>query len=223
MYIPTTRTKEMQTLLRGEGQYDPASLKHFKTYLDDQIAKDHYDIEANLALLKLFAIHREIKDYEVMRKVLLKSLMAFPAIDFNQCNFLISEGKDQEEVRDVVKLATLLETGKFKQFWTAAEAVPLLKSIKGWEDKVRGVVAAVVSSTYRGIQLTTLAELFNMKDGSKELDAIVKTCGWTKEGARVVVNPTLLSAPEAAEQDSQQVNSAMTLDDYKRLMTTTAF
>merc|ERR1719265_1699347 len=100
--------------------------------------------------------------------------MAFPSTDFNECVFLIPEGKDREEIKDVVKLATLLETAKFTQFWKAAEDVVQLKQIKGWEDQVRAVVAAMVSATFRGIQLSTLAELFHLKEGSKELDALVK-------------------------------------------------
>lgn len=205
----------MQSLLRSEAQFSEDSLPLLTKYLDDQLANNHYDVEANMTVLKLFAMHPTIKDFDVMRKVLLKCLMAFPSTDFQQCTFLIPEA-DQPEIKQIMELATLLETAKFKQFWKAAEELPLMKQTKGWEATVRDVVATCVSTTYRGIQTSTLAEFFNVKEG-KDFDALVKKYQWETEGTRVVVNPTLLSAPEAAEQETQQVSSAMTINDYSRL------
>lgn len=218
----SSRSPALEQCLKSEAQYDSRSLAVLHASLDDQCKNNTYDAEVNLAILKLYAIHPSTKDFNMMKKVLIKAIMAYPSTDFSLCMYLIPESC-HEGVKDVTKLANLLEAAKFKLFWQEAASVDALKQAKGWEDKVRAFMANVVTATYRGCSLSTLAEIFNLKEGSKELDGLIKSYGWTKEGKRVSVNPNLLSAPEAAEKEESKLNPAMSLDEYKKLMQTTCF
>lgn len=214
------RSKDIEKALKGVGQYEKATLQLLVAYLGEQMSSGSYDLEANLAILKLYAIYPEESNNDVTQKVLLKAMMNYPSTDFSLCIYQIPEGK-VAELKDVMKLATLLETAKFKQFWKEADSVELLKQAKGWEASVRKFVASVVSATYRAIGTAALAELLNLKENSKEMLAILKEHEWQSEGKKVLVNPTLVSAPEANAQEANQVSTALSLDEYKRLMAAT--
>merc|ERR1719191_1778744 len=149
----------IEQLLSGGGRYDIDILPQLEEYLQEQLDKGTYDLDANLAILKLYLLYPEEAKVSVYEGILLKALMAFPATDFALCMYQIPE-KHHSTLKDVIRLSQLLETAKFKAFWKTAEEQ--IKSVEeeggetkglaraqGWQAAVRLFIAGVVSSTYR--------------------------------------------------------------------------
>mmetsp|Transcript_26817 Transcript_26817/g.61087 ORF Transcript_26817/g.61087 Transcript_26817/m.61087 type:complete len:217 (+) Transcript_26817:73-723(+) len=201
-------------LLSGGGRYDRKIVTDLEGYVKEQLSSGSYDIDANLALLKLYLLYPEDTQVEIIEGVLLKALMAFPATDFSLCMYQIPE-KHHQSLKDVVKLAQQLEMAKFKAFWKETESVEILGQAKGWQAAVRSFVAGVVASTYRSIKVEQLAELLNLQPGA-ELEAIIKEHAWTRskeEKDTIVVNTHSF---ESVRVEVKQPTN-MSLDQYRTL------
>lgn len=213
------RPAQIVDCLQGEAQYSKETIQVLEKFLDDQFSTGSYDLEANLALLKLYALYPASLDQEKVNQVLIKALMNFPNTDFGLCMYQIPE-QTANQLKEVIKLATLMETAKFKQFWAEAEKVEMLKKAKNFETKVRQTIASVVAITYRAVQMSTLAELLNLKEKSKDIEKIIKEQGWKTDGSKVLVNPNLRSTSEQQTENLQEMGppSVLSLDEYKRVI-----
>eukprot|EP00747_Dinoflagellata_sp_TGD_P164613 gnl/TRDRNA2_/TRDRNA2_184777_c0_seq1.p1 gnl/TRDRNA2_/TRDRNA2_184777_c0~~gnl/TRDRNA2_/TRDRNA2_184777_c0_seq1.p1 ORF type:complete len:220 (-),score=62.61 gnl/TRDRNA2_/TRDRNA2_184777_c0_seq1:55-714(-) len=208
---------EVEELLRGGGRYDPTILPQLEAHLKDQLEKGTYDLEANLAILKLYLLQPDETKVEIIEGILLKALMAFPATDFSLCMFQIPQ-KYHTNLRDPVKLAQQLEMAKFKAFWKEAESVEILATAKGWETAVRTFIAGVVSATYRSSRKAELAELMNL--AVKEVEPVIKQNGWTqsKEDKEIIIVSTATFESQRIEAaKAQSGNTKMSLENYKSL------
>ena len=66
-----------------------------------------------------------------------------------------------------MKLADLLETCKFKQFWEELDGCgDLIIAVNGFEDAIRKFVAHVINITYQTIEVPVLKELLGNVDGN---------------------------------------------------------
>lgn len=204
---------EIQALLAGGGRYDPEIIPKLEAHVKDQLEQGSYDIDANLAILKLYLLHPDESKVEIIEGVLLKALMAFPSPDFALCMYEIPE-KYHPQLKEVTLLAQQLEMTRFKAFWKTAESADALKTAKGWQASVRNFIAGVIADTYRSIRTETLLELLNMQAG--ELDALIRTQGWTrsKEDKEVVVVNTKTFESGSVTVETK-VPTHMSVDQYK--------
>merc|ERR1712151_634851 len=99
-----------------------------------------YDLDANLAILKLYLLYPEETDVEVIERILLKALMAFPDTDFSLCMYQVPE-KYHKELKDIMALAQQLEMAKFSKFWKDAETYDRLKEASKWQEKIQSFIA----------------------------------------------------------------------------------
>merc|ERR1719191_1245278 len=160
----------IEQLLSGGGRYDIDILPQLEEYLQEQLDKATYDLEANLAILKLYLLYPEEAKVRVYEGILVKALTAFPATDFALCMYQIPE-KHHAQLKYPISLSQHLEMAKFKAFWKAAEEqatavkeaenseVGGISRAKKWQEAIREFVCGVVSSTYRSIRGEQLAEL----------------------------------------------------------------
>mmetsp|Transcript_145955 Transcript_145955/g.254683 ORF Transcript_145955/g.254683 Transcript_145955/m.254683 type:complete len:220 (+) Transcript_145955:96-755(+) len=208
--------EKIELLLRGGGRYDVEILPELETYLEEQLSEGHYDIDANLAILKLYLLYPNENKVEVIQNILLKALMAFPETHFALCMYQIPQ-KYRDSLKDPIRLAQHLEMAKFKAFWKDAEVCEALGKAKGWQDAVRQFVAGVVSSTYRSIRSDQLADLLNLPAG--ELGPVVTKQGWTwsKDDSELVIVREQAAFESANVETKVQQTSAMTLDMYRQL------
>ena len=87
-------------------------------YIESQSVENQYDLEANLAVLKLYQFNPNTTKKSVVVKILLKALTALPNTDFVLCKCLIDSSLlDEEPINIIVNFHNLLETCKFEQFW----------------------------------------------------------------------------------------------------------
>lgn len=80
---PSTRPDDINTLLEGLDRYNVDNLSLFQAYVATQCQNGTFDIEANLALLKLYQFNTEIsRDEDTVLNILVKGLVRFWAPDF---------------------------------------------------------------------------------------------------------------------------------------------
>jgi translation initiation factor 3 subunit K len=218
--------QKIEQLLLGGGRYDVEILPQLEAYLEEELEQATYDLEANLAILKLYLLNPAQAKVKVYEGILVKALLAFPATDFSLCMYQIPE-KFHAQLKYPISLSQHLEMAKFKAFWKAAEEqvaavkeadnseVGGISRAKKWQEAIREFVCGVVTSTYRSIRGDQLAELLNLP--SKDLDAVVKANGWkrSKDDKEVIIvreNATFVNA--AAEP---KASTTMSLDSYRQL------
>eukprot|EP00927_Polykrikos_kofoidii_P043152 TRINITY_DN3720_c0_g4_i1.p1 TRINITY_DN3720_c0_g4~~TRINITY_DN3720_c0_g4_i1.p1 ORF type:complete len:221 (+),score=37.75 TRINITY_DN3720_c0_g4_i1:61-723(+) len=211
-------TPQIKKLLQGTGRYDINILPDLQAHLDEQLKTGSYDVEANLALLKLFLLHPTELDkearVEIMERVLLKALMAFPAADFSLCMYQIPMTY-HSQLKEVLHLAQWLELAKFTKFWKDAENAESLKQAVGWQTSVRNFIAGVISATYRSVKIDQLAELLNLP--AADMEPFIKERGWSrhKDDAQIVVVNAAAFVTVRAEPTKP--SSTMSLEQYRTL------
>ena len=82
---------QIKSMLQGIERYNPENIKTLEHYVDLQAREKGYDLEANLALLKLYQFNPTYSNLQVVVQILLKSLTNLPHTDFVLCKCLLSQ------------------------------------------------------------------------------------------------------------------------------------
>ncbi|MEQ2160674.1 Eukaryotic translation initiation factor 3 subunit K [Goodea atripinnis] len=78
-------------LLRGIDRYNPENLTTLERYVETQARENAYDLEANLAVLKLYQFNPAYFQTPVTSQILLKALTNLPHTDFTLCKCMIDQ------------------------------------------------------------------------------------------------------------------------------------
>uniref|UniRef100_A0A8C6NJF8 Eukaryotic translation initiation factor 3 subunit K n=1 Tax=Nothobranchius furzeri TaxID=105023 RepID=A0A8C6NJF8_NOTFU len=102
-------------LLRGIDRYNPENLTTLERYVETQARENAYDLEANLAVLKLYQFNPAYFQTHVTSQILLKALTNLPHTDFTLCKCMIDQTHQEERpIRQILYLGNLLETCHFQ-------------------------------------------------------------------------------------------------------------
>jgi len=165
-------------------RYNPEILPNLEAYVDYQIANQSYDLDANLAIMKLYQFNPQTTNHAVMAKILAKSLMALPESDFMLCTYLIpNEVEVTDEVLSLIHMNTQLETCNFAGFWAKKAEHAVLKAIPGFDEAVREIVLTALARSHQGLPSATICAMLNCD--SAELGKMLVARGWKTEGAQV--------------------------------------
>merc|ERR1711994_562091 len=105
---------EIREMGKGIERYNPENIKTLEHYVDLQARERGYDLEANLALLKLYQFNPNYYQTQVIVQILMKALSNLPHTDFVLCKCLISqEALEEPDIKTVLYLADLLEMCQF--------------------------------------------------------------------------------------------------------------
>ena len=72
-------------------RYNPDIIPALEAYVEAQCAENTYDLDCNLAVLKLYQFHPERNNVMIVAKILAKALMKLPDTDYLLCSYLIPE------------------------------------------------------------------------------------------------------------------------------------
>jgi len=172
-------------------RYNSNNLPLFERYVEIQVLDNFYDLEANLAILKLYQFFPNLYKPEMACWILLKSITNLPNTDFVLCRCLLGPNQmDDINIARISYLANLLELCQFKKFWEEkSKDQKLLSHISGFDDSIRKFVCHVVNITYQSIDRAVLKDLLgNIPDA--ELRSWVAKNGWKEEpnGMVFIVN-----------------------------------
>ncbi|KAH9632307.1 hypothetical protein HF086_010232 [Spodoptera exigua] len=146
-----TMKQTVATILKSIERYNPANLQTLERYVEMQSRENTYDLEANLAVLKLYQFNPEKFNADITCQILLKALTNFPHTDFTLCKCLLLESVVENETISQIKyLADILEQCDFAQFWNRVHQMPeLCNRISGFHDSIRKFVCHVVDVTLK--------------------------------------------------------------------------
>merc|ERR1712087_1040243 len=94
---PAMRPAECAELL-AQQRYNPDILPALEEYVTAQCADGTYDLDCNLAVLKLYQFHPERNNVMIVAKILAKALMKLPDTDYLLCSYLIPERVQELEL-----------------------------------------------------------------------------------------------------------------------------
>ncbi|XKL61400.1 hypothetical protein PGB90_008457 [Kerria lacca] len=159
-------------------RYNPENLATLERYVQVQSQENAYDLEANIAVLKLYQFNQQY-NHDITTQILLKALTNLPHTDFALCKCLLNEQMCKESpIEQIVNLADLLESSDFQTFWNKIYSMPALyEKINGFQDSIRKFVCHVVGITFQTIHKYLLSELLGNIDDNA-LKMWVKKYGW---------------------------------------------
>ncbi|XP_005184925.1 eukaryotic translation initiation factor 3 subunit K [Musca domestica] len=182
------QSQSIQEMLGCIERYNPDHLKTLEAYVEEQAKNNTYDLEANLAVLKLYQFNPHMLNHEITYTILLKCLTNLPHTDFvmAKCLLLPQQMKD-ETVQTIIELADILERTDFVLFWQRADVnKSLFRHITGFHDSIRKFVCHVIGITFQTIRRDLLKELLGGIEDST-LDKWVKQNGWKNQGNLVMI------------------------------------
>jgi len=206
---------EAINLLIDSNRYNIEILSQLENYVQYQVDKQTYHLEANLTVLKFYQFHPEKLQKFIVGKILIKALMNLPSTDFTLCMYLIAERHHTEEpIKILTTLAQLLESAQFADFWVETNTCrELLNTIAGFDDSIRGNIINLLTQTYHTISKDTLSEFLSMKGA--DLDALINARGW-KQTEDSVTFPTL---DEVTQKTKKKIADTTKSEDLSRILT----
>ena len=82
---------KVASMLKGVDRYNPQNIPTLEDYVNLQAREYGYDLEANLALLKLYQFKPNDFNLNVVCQILLKALTNLPNSDFVICKCMLSQ------------------------------------------------------------------------------------------------------------------------------------
>jgi len=175
----------LATKLQGIERYNPENITLLESYVDAQVRENGYDLEANLALLKLYQFNSGLFNANAVFMIMVKALTNLPHTDFDLCKSLLPLDflDSNPTVKNILEMAELLETCKFKQFWERVKqegCKEITDPIVGFEDSVRKFVCHTISITYQRIPEETLYELLGLSN-EPEVEKWISRNNWKSD------------------------------------------
>ncbi|XP_066261832.1 eukaryotic translation initiation factor 3 subunit K [Euwallacea similis] len=182
-----TMKQTVASMLNGIERYNPDNLPTLERYVEMQSKENTYDLEANLAVLKLYQFNPHSFNIDITCQILLKALTNLPHTDFILCKCLLTDKQlTADPINQVIYLADILEQCDFQLFWARIRTTPeLTQKIVGFLDSIRKFVCHVVGITFQSIDKKHLAQLLGDID-DQTLQMWVKKYGWKLEGSDLV-------------------------------------
>lgn len=169
-------------------RYNPDHLKTMEAYVMEQAETNTYDLEANLAVLKLYQFNPPLMNVDVTCTILLKCITNLPQTDFVMAKcLLLSQQIKNSTIQIILDFGDMLERADFIQFWQKAELHQnLFRHVTGFYDSIRKFVSHVVNITFQNIRKETLRKLMGGIDDTV-LDNWIKKYGWENRGELVFI------------------------------------
>jgi len=207
----------IEAVLNGCGRYDVAHLEKLESHVTEQMLNNTYNMDCNMAILKLYLMHPSCCKVEVLKNILIKALMRLPDGDFNQCLLQIPQKWMQiPSLQSLVSLEEVLQCCHFKQCWTMLrtnEHLTGLSNISGFTDSLRRYITDIVALSYLSIPANDLANLLNVNAGTSEFERILRNHNWTLEEVKKATgtNPAVYivkTTQRDGKNQPQQVTTA---------------
>jgi len=185
----STMKESVAVFLKGIDRYNPENLSTLERYVQMQAIENTYNLDANLAILKLYQFNPTLFKETVTCQILLKALMNLPQTDFTLCRCLISENSHElPSIAKVIDLANKLEMCEFREFWRELEETKeIIGGIKGFEESIKKFIVSVLNVTFQLVDKLQLMEML----GNLSEDDLKRMCleqQWQINGDQVFIS-----------------------------------
>ncbi|XP_055380654.1 eukaryotic translation initiation factor 3 subunit K [Condylostylus longicornis] len=206
-------SKTISEMLGSIERYNPDHLKVLEEYVEEQAKLGTYDLEANLAVLKLYQFNPHLMNLDITIIILLKALTNLPHTDFvlAKCSLLPIQAKE-ETVKEIIYLADILEKCEFTLFWQRVDKNPaILFKINGFFDSIRKFICHVIGGSFQTIKKESLKSLLGDVE-EKTLESWMKKYGWKHDGDLVFI------APQDENIKTKNISEKIEFDNLAPLM-----
>eukprot|EP01064_Diplonema_japonicum_P036583 TRINITY_DN826_c7_g1_i1.p1 TRINITY_DN826_c7_g1~~TRINITY_DN826_c7_g1_i1.p1 ORF type:complete len:212 (+),score=53.21 TRINITY_DN826_c7_g1_i1:41-676(+) len=164
-----TRTASMEKTLVQAKMLEKTMTKDLEEYVTQQINDETYDMEANLALLKIYQFFPDEANADIILKLLLKALSEMPSNAFVLSTYLIPERFHQKkEVETVKDLHQMLEECRFQEFWNSAYLKDI-PNIPGFESAVRDYAYNVLAISHQRCEESLASTVLKLNGNALKL------------------------------------------------------
>ncbi|XP_055345622.1 eukaryotic translation initiation factor 3 subunit K-like [Paramacrobiotus metropolitanus] len=185
----TSLQPEISKILQSNiDKYNPSNIHIMEDYVEAQAREGHYDLEANLLLLKLYQLNPG-GSYSAARasyvaKVLLMGLMQLPRNDFQICKALTEPELTRVlRIQDVMRLETSLETCQFDFFWNDLDRCrDTVAGVEGFDTAIRNYICSVIGMTNQTIKERQLIGYLGPGLPYEKFKRLVEEKGWRIQG-----------------------------------------
>ncbi|OWZ15941.1 hypothetical protein PHMEG_00010328 [Phytophthora megakarya] len=170
------------------------------------------DIDANLALLKLYQVYPATVNAENVAKVLVKGVMSLPSTFFTGVSTMVPESiREDANVTAVLHTGFMLQSCLFEDFWK--ENVTFAEKVPGFLQSVRAYILTAISRSHSAISTGVLKAKLNVSD--KEVADIVAAEKWTVAGDLIHINPN-----EDNQMQAKKVQENIEFEDVLKVIHT---
>eukprot|EP01123_Difflugia_compressa_P012532 TRINITY_DN5397_c0_g1_i1.p1 TRINITY_DN5397_c0_g1~~TRINITY_DN5397_c0_g1_i1.p1 ORF type:complete len:233 (+),score=42.95 TRINITY_DN5397_c0_g1_i1:51-701(+) len=178
-------TINIDALLNSADRYEDKSIPVFEEYILNQIKNKQFNMEASLALVKLYQFYPNNINIEVLEMLLAQCLLYLKEQAFNLALYMIPDNMQSSgNIAKLCLLSDALETAHFSNFWAKVDDVkPIIDKIPDFENSIRSFIAEIVMRVYRTINKDYFGELLGLKDD--ELLSFIENTKWKIDGDNV--------------------------------------
>ncbi|KAJ1679325.1 hypothetical protein EV182_002283 [Spiromyces aspiralis] len=201
---PSIRTDEIHNLITSLERYNGNNVPKLEAYLEKQCASPNedknYDLQANLALLKLYQFNPSLYKKSLTVKVLTKALMVIPGADFNLYLYMLNSAiVADEDIAQMIELKQMLESAHYADFWKVYNQNDALRqkleSVAGFKSAVQRMISANIATTYQTIAVAEAKSYLDVSD--TDLGLLANSEGWSIDTANGLITLPLHKENEA--------------------------
>ncbi|RLN56821.1 hypothetical protein BBJ29_003174 [Phytophthora kernoviae] len=204
--------QQLQAVHDGRGFCEEANVKILETYVAEQVKNSSVDIDANLALLKLYQIYPVTANAEKTATVLVKGVMSLPSTFFTGASTMVPENtREDTNVAAVLNAGFLLQSCLFEDFWKAD--MTFAKKVPGFVESVRAYILGAISRSHNAIATDVFKAKLNVSD--KEVADIVAAEKWTVESNLIQISPN-----EGNQMQAKKIQENIEFEDVLKVIHT---
>jgi len=176
--------------LQDMNRYNPDNQPILEEYVMQQVREGSYDLDANMALLKLYQFYPNSTRNEIILSVLLKGMMVLPEPHFVMYKSLVVSLTDEDmdkNLRRAFEIHKILEQCRFARFWEELQAEhDMIVEFHGFEEAIRIYICGVIQNSFQRLSRDNLKEYLGLtKDG--DLNEWMDRYGWTSDQGIVFI------------------------------------
>ncbi|RKO96126.1 hypothetical protein CXG81DRAFT_9415 [Caulochytrium protostelioides] len=231
---PPNRPMEIHHIVDTVNRYNHNLIPNLVEYVQDQLVNDHFDRDANLALLKLYQFNPDRADAPVVSAILQLALGALPDVDFSLCLALLSKPMlTDRAVQALCACHAALESAHYKSFWqqwnaksgpkgsdfvtsemSAADSESVYEAL---DARIRRFISGSISLTFQSLAAAHVEEYLALSGA--DLAQWAETMGWTIAD---VNGEKTVQIPESAHPAPVIVREQLAITNLTKILSMTA-
>lgn len=160
--------EQLAALLESK-PYEPSTASILENHVANQLTSKTYNFAVLKALLKYYQLYYDPSKLDFVCNVLILGLMRLASTDFLSLTYLIPTSINTDEKIVLIKnCASLLESGKFLEFWEEYISAPeaLFSQALGFVEAIRVFILATLSVTFKNISKDAFMQHLGLNDSS---------------------------------------------------------
>ncbi|CAH0473312.1 unnamed protein product [Peronospora belbahrii] len=178
--------QKLLSIHHDRGFCEQIHVQILETYLTEQVQNSFVDIDANLALLKLYQLYPSTIKAENVVNVLVKGIMTLPSTFFTGATTMIPESTSEDvNVTAALHTGFMLQSCLFEDFWK--QDVTFADNVQGFLESVRAYILKAIRCSHSVISTDVFKAKLNVSD--EEVAEIVAAEKWTILNNLIQINP----------------------------------